>query len=371
VQYSDDSAPNEEAEYEGLDFDRYKTWWRESVDGYSDAREQHIRDEEYYDGDVKGTGWGHWTDAQLATLLGRKQPPVTRNMIRDEINAICGVEQRSRSEPRALPRTPKDQKSAEIATDSLRYVKERTRWSNIKAERFLDAVKIGYAAVEIGGAEDSVPITPIPWREFFFDPRSRAHDFSDARYLGVAKWLDEDVAIATYAGPEIPPPQMPPQPQVPPQPQDPAFAAEWARMAQAMIGQWQAQVAAIQAAHMKEVARRAKIVETIESTIAGGGSTNISAEEDNFEDRPSTVFCDEKRRRVFVIDMWHQDAKNGWYRCVFTGNGKLFTQPAKHVETDQWGRKRKVHPIRPTPFTSAGICGATAKPAPCARRRTR
>lgn len=346
MQYSEDEPEQAEPEYEGLDFDQYKTWWRESVDSYADARKQHIRDEEYYDGDIMGTGWGHWTQDQLTKLTGRNQPPTTRNMISDEVNAICGVEQRSRSEPRALPRTPKDQKSAEIATDALRYIKDQTRWINTKSEKVLEAVKIGYAAVEIGGAKDRVPITPIAWKDFFFDPRSRMFDFSDARYLGVAKWLDADVAIATYAGPPIQPPQFPPQPAVPPQPQDQALAAEWARVAQAMIGQWQAQVAAIQAAHLKEVGRREAIVETIESTIGGGGSDKLGAEEDNFEDRPSTVFCDTKRRRVFVIDMWHQDAKHGWFRCVFTGNGKLFSEPAKFIETDEWGKKRPTHPIK-------------------------
>lgn len=346
MQAQDEQSQSQEPEYEGLDFDQYKTWWRESVDNYSDARKQHIRDEEYYDGDIKGTGWGHWTQDQLTKLTGRNQPPTTRNMIADEVNAICGVEQRSRSEPRALPRTPKDQKSAEIATDALRYIKDQTRWTNAKSEKVLEAVKVGYAAVEIGGAEDRVPITPIAWKDFFFDPRSRMFDFSDARYLGIAKWLDEDVAVATYAGPPIKPPQFPPQPQVPPQPQDQAMAAEWARMAQSIIGQWQAQAAAIQAAHIKEVDRRAKIVETIETTIGGGGSDRLGVEEDNFEDRPSTVFCDQKRRRVFVIDMWHQDQKHGWYRCVFTGNGKLFSEPAKFIEMDEWGRKRPTHPIK-------------------------
>jgi hypothetical protein len=51
---------------------------------------------------------------------------------------------------------------------------------------------------------------------------------------------------------------------------------------------------------------------------------------DEFEDRPSTSSATDSRRRVFVIDMWHADAKHGWYRCVFTGAGKLFTQASPY-----------------------------------------
>ncbi len=345
MQYSEEEPAQAEPEYEGLEFSQYKDWWQEAVDTYAPARAQHIRDEEYYDGDVAGDGYGQWTRPQLQTLLNRNQPPVTRNFICRKVNGISGVEQRTRSEPRALPRTPKDQKAAEIATDCLRFIKEKTRWSNIKAEKVLEGVKIGFAAVEIGGAEDHVPVTPIQWKEFFFDPRSRAFGFSDARYLGVAKWLDMDVAKATYAGPEIPQPQYPPQPAIPPQPKDPALQMQWAQMAQQDLMAWQAQIQQIQQAYETEVARRQKILDTLENTAEGQGSDTMSADI-SFEDRPSGTWCDSKRRRVFVVDMWHADVEHGWYRCVFTGGGKLFTQPSPFKEKDQWGRVRPVHPIQ-------------------------
>lgn len=345
MQYSEEQPEQAEPEYEGLEFSQYKNWWQEAVDTYAPARAQHIRDEEYYDGDVAGDGYGHWTRAQLTKLMNRNQPPVTRNFICRKVNGISGVEQRSRSEPRALPRTPKDQKAAEIATDCLRFIKEKTRWSNIKGEKVLEGVKIGFAAVEIGGAKDHVPVTPIQWKEFFFDPRSRMPDFSDARYLGVAKWLDLDVAKATYAGPKVPEPQYPPQPAIPPQPLEPQLQMQWAQMAQQALTMWQAEVQQIQQAYEAEVARRDKIIGVLESTADGGGSDHLNADS-SFEDRPSGQWCDSKRRRVFVVDMWHIDVEHGWYRCVFTGNGKLFTQASPYREKDQWGRVRPVHPIQ-------------------------
>lgn len=320
--------PPEQEPDDAVEHHQYLTWWREAVDDYAEAREQHIRDEEYYDGDVKGTGWGHWTQTELTKLGIRGQPPTTRNITARKVNAICGIEQRSRSEPRALPRTPKDQKAAEIATDALRFIKDQARWLNLKAEQILGAVKVGYAAVIIGGAEDRVPITPIPWKDFFFDPRSRNFDFSDARYLGTAKWLDADVAQATYAGPEVPEPQIPPKPMG----GSPEDMMIWATMAQAAIEEWR-----------KAQARRQKVLDAIESTMDGGVR---GADDDQFEDRPANRLGDNRRKRVFVIDMWRRDPRRGWHRCVFTGAGKLFTEQAKFIETDEWGRKVKTHPIK-------------------------
>lgn len=243
-----------------------------------------------------------------------------------------------------MPRTPKDQYAAEIATDALRFIKEQTRWEYIKADAFLDALKIGFAAVEIGGAEDHVPITPIDWKDFIFDPRSRRHDFSDARYLGVEKWVDKDVALATYVPPPPQPPQALPPPQIPPQPLDPSQLQQWAAMAQEIIAEYERAQAEHMAAYEREVARRQQIIDTIESTSQGVGSDGAGA--DGFDDRPSSVFCDRNRTRIVVTDLWHQDPKKGWYHCVFTGAGKLFTEEAQYVETDAWGRKSKTHPIK-------------------------
>lgn len=342
--YDEAQEEAQEPEYEGLDHSDYLKKWREAVDVYSDPRKQHFEDEAIYDGDVKGTGEGHWSLDELSKLAGRNQPPVVFNLVKNKINAIAGVEQRARSEPRAMPRTPKDQYAAEIATDALRFIKDQTRWESIKADAFLDALKVGFAAIEIGGEEDTVPITPIDWKDFFFDPHSRRPDFSDAQYLGTAKWLDKSVALATYVPPEPPRPQPLPPPQIPPQPLDPAQLPQWAAMAQGIVAQYQAAQAHQANEYRQAMAERQKIIDAIENTVADSGA--MAARGDDFEDRPLNAFGDSKRNRIFIIDMWHRDANKGWFRCVFTGQGKLYSEEAEHVEVDAWGRKTKTHPIK-------------------------
>ena len=38
---------------------------------------------------------------------------------------------------------------------------------------------------------------------FFYDPRSLREDFSDARYMGLGKWLDIDAAIEMTAASSV------------------------------------------------------------------------------------------------------------------------------------------------------------------------
>lgn len=341
---SQSANPGEEPEYEGQSHDWYRAKWREWVDNYKEARAQSFRDQEYYDGDVKGTGEGHWLSTQLKILKDRKQPPSVFNLIKRKINAIAGVEQRARAEPRALPRTPKDQYAAEICTDSLRYVKEQTRLPMTSATGFLDMLIAGYTASLVEGAEDSVNETLIEWRDFFFDPASRMWDFSDAAYMGVAKWVDVDVAKATYVPPELPPfpsLQQWAEQHIPPEPVgDPMLMQQWVQSAQAAIAQYQAEAKRYEA----EKKRREEILRVIESTAAGGKGHELA--DTDYDDHPLEHFGDERRQRIFIVDMWHRDAKKGWYRCVFTGQGKLFTEEASLIEKDQWGRTVKTHPIK-------------------------
>ncbi|MGE0829144.1 MAG: hypothetical protein AB7O04_07325, partial [Hyphomonadaceae bacterium] len=301
--------------------------WSEAADDYSQPRKASQRDRDYYDGDVKGTGEGHWTQAELKKLEERGQPPSVFNVIKRKVNATIGVELRTRSEPRAQPRTPMDQKKAEVATDALRYVKETVRWSSLKSRQFEEMLIEGTCAVELSATSDTVNCIEIDHNDFFFDPRSRRRDFSDARYLGSAKWVDEDVAVANYAAP-------PELPEIPPPPiGDPVAMPAW----QEMASQAQAQYEAL-------VEEAKNIADAIKSTI------DLSLVKPEFEDRPRDNFGDRTRRRVFIVDMWHRDAKTGWYHCVFTGKAKLFSEPASMIDPADKRKvppekKRKIHPI--------------------------
>lgn len=144
-----------------------------------------------------------WTADEIRVLRARKQPIVTFNRIGRKIDQIVGLVQRSRSDPKAFPRNPKNADGAEIATLCIQAVLEAGDWE------FTDAYCARQAGIEgIGGIElklvegdhddPDVGMDYVFGDDWFYDPRSVKPDFSDARYYGIAKWLDVEAAVELF-----------------------------------------------------------------------------------------------------------------------------------------------------------------------------
>jgi len=183
-------SPKPEAGEDGAE--RIRKMVREYLDTMEEARDRAALSRDYYDGK-------QWTKEEIATLKQRGQPPIVFNRIKRKVDSILGVERNRRTDPKAYPRTPRDEQSADIVTQALRFVSDQTRLNNIFSGAFECGMIEGAGAAEVimDGPED-IKVNLIPWDEFIFDPRSSRHDFSDARYLGVLKWMDADDAIALY-----------------------------------------------------------------------------------------------------------------------------------------------------------------------------
>jgi hypothetical protein len=175
-----------------------------SADLTEEARDLSKRDRNHYDG-------YQWREADKAELLRRKQPVITDNRIRRKIDGIVGLEQRSRTDPRALPRNQEDEEAADIATKALVFVDDTTRLDAHRSAGTYNLAIEGIAALEIGGKQArsgqiDPDITRIRFEDFFYDPYSRELDFSDAEYMGVQKWMSLERAIAFARGyvPDMP-----------------------------------------------------------------------------------------------------------------------------------------------------------------------
>lgn len=164
---------------------------------YLDLKNEEIKEQkkarQYYHG-------VQWTAEQIKVLNRRKQPVITYNKIYPKLNAIVGLLEKQRSDPKAFPRTPKHEQGAEIATAVMRYVCDEQRWSAISPVSGLDGAINGVAGVEIileqGDKGDvEIGLEAVDPTSFFYDPRSLKPDFSDARYMGVSRWADIDEAI--------------------------------------------------------------------------------------------------------------------------------------------------------------------------------
>lgn len=143
-----------------------------------------------------------WTDDEIARLNRRGQPVITDNRIARKIDFLIGVEQRMRRDPKAYPRTPKDEQSADTATAGLRYVCDANRWEHKASDGGHDGMVSGVGVIWVGIKQGQSGLDPelksCQVDRFFYDPRSVMPDFSDARYMGMHLWVDIDDAVVEH-----------------------------------------------------------------------------------------------------------------------------------------------------------------------------
>lgn len=248
-------------------------WFEEAEQSTQTSREKAERDRDYYDGK-------QWTEEEAAELRRRGQPVIALNVIRARVNYHLGMEKKQRRDPKAFGRGPSDQQAADVVTEALRYAMDRTdyhsersrMWENIKVE--------GYGALEAslvdrGDGNQDVAWKHVAWDRFFFDPHSARTDFSDARYVGQVRWMDEEELLTEYPD---------------------AGTALDAALSGATDGS------------------------------LGLGNT--------YEDRPrSQMWADPKRKRVKVVQCWYLQG-NQWAWAEFCKGGILAAGPSPW-ETDE------------------------------------
>lgn len=156
-----------------------------------DARFLSERCRDYYDGK-------QWTPEQVAALKRRKQSPIVNNRIKVKQNGLLGLTSVRKGDPKAYPRNvDHDSTSAEVVTDGLRYAADKAALDTTFLEVADNFFCEGYGAVNVIAelnprGDVDIVVDHIPWDRIFFDPFSRKHDFSDARYKGFGVWMDED-----------------------------------------------------------------------------------------------------------------------------------------------------------------------------------
>jgi hypothetical protein len=139
-----------------------------------------------------------WSEKEAAALEARGQAPIVFDQFGKKVDAICGLEIQRRSDPKALPITPKHEKASDAITDALRYVEARTNFDEIASEVFEDKIVEGYGGViiEVSEKKDDfvIEINQLYWDRIYFDPHSRRKDFKDAKYFGITLWMDKSDA---------------------------------------------------------------------------------------------------------------------------------------------------------------------------------
>ena len=179
-----------------LDVRRLRSQFIDYLTSKVDEIEEQKDSRHYYHG-------AQWTPEQINIMRRRRQPPITWNRVSRKINGIIGLVERQRSDPRALPRHIRSEQGANIATQVIRYVLEANDFKGNEPICLLQSAIDGIAGVQMVLTKDDEGQADIalPWvigDEFFYDPKSYRTDFSDARYMGISKWLDIGEAIELF-----------------------------------------------------------------------------------------------------------------------------------------------------------------------------
>src|SRR5271165_34790 len=158
--------------------------------------EEHRVGRHYYHG-------AHWTAEEIRMLKKRRQPVVTYNRINRKIDGIVGLVEKLRADPKAFPRNPRNAAGADVATQSIRFVLDSIDWKTLEHNSTERCAIEGIGGIEFKLSEGDHGDPDIAadyffGEDWFYDPRSRRPDFSDARYHGIAKWLDIEAAIELF-----------------------------------------------------------------------------------------------------------------------------------------------------------------------------
>lgn len=165
------------------------TYFEDAEEASDGARKQSEQCRDYYDSK-------QLTSAEKAELKKRGQPDIVINRVQPKIDYILGFEASNRTDPRAFPRNPTDEDAAGAATDALRYVKDSTDLDQKLSGVWENELIEGFGGIELTYNEEvgEIEVKEWHWDRLFYDPHSRKHDFSDARYLGGVIWMDAEEA---------------------------------------------------------------------------------------------------------------------------------------------------------------------------------
>ncbi len=238
-----------------IEFEKLKKMYLDAITESQPNRDLCERDRDYYDNK-------QWTSEEETELRKRKQPIVTLNRIKPKIDSLIGIEIQSRVDPKAYPREPDSEDSAEAATDALRYVADNADFDQCKTDAAYNLFVEGTCAavVEVEKTAKGFEVIPrhIPWDRFFIDMHSCRKDGKDAKFMGQAIWMDTADA-------------------------------------------------------------RAMFPDADESLFAEGSQDGSVG--DTYDDKPRNALYDKGRDRVKIIEMFYHSGQ--WHHVIFTGNGEI------------------------------------------------
>lgn len=176
---------------------KYRRWFREAVDGNEKWRRAAQEDYDFVAGK-------QWKEEDIRAFEASGRPAITINRIKPLINVLSGYQRLNRYDIDFLPRTGDDIDICQVRKGITKYVMDRCDYDSQESEAFLDAAVGGLGWLDVGYKFDDELQDGEAYvkREdpfgIYVDPEAHKPDFSDAKYICRAKWVDKEELISVY-----------------------------------------------------------------------------------------------------------------------------------------------------------------------------
>ena len=197
METTNDRLPVTDPFFESQGIGLYRRWFREAVDNSQKWQDEAREDFDFVAGK-------QWSKAEIKRFEETARPALTINRIKPLINLLSGYQRLNRYDVEFLARTPDDTEIAQVRKGITKYVFDRCDYSSEESAVFLDAVIcglgwffVGYKYNDEGTDGEAYVCRENPF-SVFVDPESHEADFSDAKYICRARWVDKEELKTVY-----------------------------------------------------------------------------------------------------------------------------------------------------------------------------
>lgn len=191
------AVPKAEPDAPPPELAKYKRWYQEGNAVSNEWREESIEDSKFYHG-----GRGQWRDKDVKQLESEGRPVLSINRIKPTMDLQKGIEIRSRTDIDAKPRGQQDGGTADAITAGFKYIQDQNNSDHKVSDVFFDGLKAGIGWIEVclneNPMEEEIAIEYRDWHKVGWDPYARDILLDDARYIFEDRWVDLDIAQATW-----------------------------------------------------------------------------------------------------------------------------------------------------------------------------
>ena len=161
---------------------------------WQDYREHASKDYRFREGD-------HWTAAEKKELADRGQPDTVQNEVKPIIERVHGQFLQTRQTTTFIGRnSPQDDPVANLQADLLKFSDHKSGYEFAESHVMLHGLTGGFGVLEVGHKHDANGYKCIYQRSenpfvMYPDPFSLEADWSDAKSVQRAKWIDVEDGI--------------------------------------------------------------------------------------------------------------------------------------------------------------------------------